>query len=406
MANSRGDVAQGATNKISRNSTSDYEKLKKEMVEMKKENHELKQKLVNKDKENAQLKSRIHKLDNCSSSSISQSSTPTEPASNSGLMSNDEKKHDIIKINTSRKRRIIASYNHKDMGFNQFEPPQMHATETRKTELPPTLSSENFPSLRPAWQPSTNSSPNSAPSFLPSSSKNCALLPAKQSTIQPQSFPKMLKNSSPKSVLPPVSIPSAPSSLPFPSEPKSLKHNIQEIMMYSDSNQQKLPRNISAKIKGPANIKIMRTYTMQKTLEEVRKNDHKNALVVINIMTNNARRKETLMSVRGYQEKIIAKLKTETSPKNIVFIACPPSTKFNTDCYNKSTEYLCKTSKVRFSKSLICIGHLNHDGYHVCFQYQHLMSKTVAAAILNVDPFEAIRMRPDSRGLLGPYRKA
>ena len=58
--------------------------------------------------------------------------------------------------------------------------------------------------------------------------------------------------------------------------------------------------------------------------------------------------------------------------------------------------------QVRFARSLISKGNLNNDGYHVRFEYQHLMSQTVAAAITNVNPFEAFKMRPNSLGRTQP----
>ena len=119
-------------------------------------------------------------------------------------------------------------------------------------------------------------------------------------------------------------------------------------------------------------------------------------------MTNNVRRGESLASVRALQEEIIWMLKSETAPQNIVFIESPPSLKFDTASYNASTQALCKRMNVRFSWTLIRKGHLNHDGYHVRFEHQHLMQRTLAAAILNVDPFRVFNLSPDSRGLLGP----
>ena len=99
----------------------------------------------------------------------------------------------------------------------------------------------------------------------------------------------------------------------------------------------------------------------------------------------------------------ISCVKSETASQNIVFVEAPPSLKFDTASYNTSTQALCKRMNVRFSWTLIRKGHLNQDGYHVRFEHQHLMQRTLAAAILNVVPFQAFNLRPNSRGFLGPY---
>ena len=183
-----------------------------------------------------------------------------------------------------------------------------------------------------------------------------------------------------------------------------------KVIYYTDSNTQSRPHILRARMNEIRNnsgkvpkIEQIRAYTLQKAHKIIQTNNHENALVVINLLTNNVRRGESQASVLALQEEIIWMLKSETAPENIVFIESPPSSKFDTTPYNTSTQALCKRMNVRFSWTLIRKGHLNQDGYHVRFEHQHLMQRTLAAAILNVVPFKAFNLLPNSRGFLGPY---
>ena len=111
--------------------------------------------------------------------------------------------------------------------------------------------------------------------------------------------------------------------------------------------------------------------------------DHIEAIVIVNVHTNNLRRGHSLYNIRGYQETIIWMLKEETSPQNIIFVDSPVSKVFQTHSFNTQTLDLCKREQVGFSHcSLIKKPHLKEDGYHIQRGYQHLVAKTVAGAIL------------------------
>ena len=342
------------------------------------------------------------------------SSQDTEPANNSDPVLENQIPKDI---KPKKKKRSKLTFSHINMGtdprFKHFDQTPSVAITAKTAESPPTYTSENFPSLPekksviqlvPSCQ--MQAVQKNQPWQLPTEkSSNPVLLPV-STTVIPSNLlsTSQSEESKPTSILLPDST-QENSPLPMPSTEKSKLDLPKKIIIYADSNLNKLPRYIIAKIKlirkysaEEPSIEIIPTYTMQKTHKVVQTNDHTDALVIIAIMTNNARRKEPVMSVYNYQEEIIAMLKTETGLQNIVFVACPPSTKFNTYAYNKSTEYLCMNEQVRFARSLISKGNLNNDGYHVRFEYQHLMSQTIAAVVMNVDPFEAFKMRPNSWG--------
>ena len=279
--------------------------------------------------------------------------------------------------------------------FQQSPAPQRNEKEKEKTlPSPPALNFENYPPMSPS---------NSHSSATPTTKNDAS-----------EASPSPAENSTASSVVEsfPASSHPAASPLVVNTSPNShLARNVPEkVIYYTDSNTHTLPQILKEKMneirsdsgKVPE-LEQVRAYTMQKAHKLVQTNNHENAIVVINLMTNNARRRESPASVCGLQEEIIRMLESETAPQNIVFIESPPSLKFDTVTYNKSTEALCKRMNVQFSRTLICKGHLNRDGYHVRFEHQHLMQRTVAAAILNVDPFKAFNLSPNSRGLLGPY---
>ena len=117
----------------------------------------------------------------------------------------------------------------------------------------------------------------------------------------------------------------------------------------------------------------------------VKTRDHSDAIVVVSVLTNNAKRGQSLSYIRGYQEAIMWMLKQETNASNIVFLACPPATAFQTRIYNCYTQDLCDEEGIQFSNTLIKEENLCSDGYHLQFKYQHLMSKSVAAAVLDME---------------------
>ena len=280
----------------------------------------------------------------------------------------------------------------------------------------------SMPNFDPAAVPQSHAKKTENPSSLPIiNDQNYPPLAARnnhgQTSAIPSSIASPISNSwtaSSTASSPISSHPAASPSVANSSPNSHLATNVlDKVVYYTDSNTHTLPRILREKMDEIRNesgkvpkLEQVRAYTMQKAHKLIQTNNHENALVVINIMTNNARRRESPASVCDIQEEIIWMLKSETAPQNIVFIESPPSIKFDIASYNQSTQALCKRMKVRFSKTLICKGHLNHDGFHIRFEHQHLMQKTVAAAILNVDPFKAFKLSPNSRGLLGPHPTA
>ena len=126
--------------------------------------------------------------------------------------------------------------------------------------------------------------------------------------------------------------------------------------------------------------------------------DHTNAVVVINIGVNNVRwGKRTQwthhgiedrhgQTHHGYMKKIVDLLKKQTHPSNIIILQSAPSTKYPMDEFNRASQHLCQTEGIIFAPTMVKEHHLWNDGYHIHDAHRHLLVKSVAAAIMGIDP--------------------
>ena len=171
-------------------------------------------------------------------------------------------------------------------------------------------------------------------------------------------------------------------------------YRAKKVFIYGDSNYQTRHRQLRSKIRElqtdgteKYDITFVRSYTLEKTLVEMQKHDHNNAIVVIATLTNNIRYNQSLTTISRLQGQIIEELKKQTDQKNIVFLACPPTrfpAHFDTHMSNCYTEVVCEREGVRFSESLVKEQHLYlEDGIHVDYEHQDLITRSVAAAIIN-----------------------
>ena len=128
-----------------------------------------------------------------------------------------------------------------------------------------------------------------------------------------------------------------------------------------------------------------------------------NAIVVIGIMTNEAKFSKPIRNTHSRLSRIITKLKTQTHPDNIVILEAVPSLPFNIFAYNNASWVLCRKMGVRFARTLVGEHHLWRDGVHVRHNCRHLLEKSVAAAIANVDPGRLFRLERPPHGPFGPW---
>ena len=190
------------------------------------------------------------------------------------------------------------------------------------------------------------------------------------------------------------SFPQATSSATFESQFSRQTYKAKKLFIYGDSNYQTRHYQLRAKIRElqpdgtkKYDITFIRSYTLEKTLSEMQNHDHNDAIVVIATLTNNIRYNQSLPTIRRLQEQIIKELKRETDQNNIVFLGCPPTrfpAHFDTYMSNCYTEVVCEREGVRFADSLVKEQHLYwRDGIHVAYEHQGVVTRSVAAAIIN-----------------------
>ena len=146
---------------------------------------------------------------------------------------------------------------------------------------------------------------------------------------------------------------------------------------------------------------IHTTYTINKTIVAMEKVDH--AIVIIAIMTNEAKFNKPVRSTHSKLLMMITKLKTQTHPDNIVVLEAVPSLPFDIFSYNRASWNLCKKMGVRMSPTLVGELHLWRDGIHVRHNCRHLLVKSVAAAIVGVDPRRLFGLERPPLGPFGPW---
>ena len=147
------------------------------------------------------------------------------------------------------------------------------------------------------------------------------------------------------------------------------------------------------------------TYHLGPTYRKILETNHQDAIVIICLGVNNVRWDKgtgwTHYGIKdqrghvhhGYMKKIIDHLKGQTHPSNIVIMETPPSTKYSMYNFNKASYFLCKNEGIGFAHTLVAEQHLWRDEYHIRDDHRHLLVKSVAAAILAMEPFGAYGRR-------------
>ena len=214
----------------------------------------------------------------------------------------------------------------------------------------------------------------------------------------------------------PVSLPQPPSPLPFvrpqrslcrlatplPScDPKSMNLNSAsptKVMIYHASNlawaTPKTIENAVHAIISPrphpiSDIKVAKCWTpkLEDVLSEVKKRDHTKSIVVISVMTNNAKAKQSVSHTQSLLKSVFDELKTQVSPQNIIFLESPPSLNFDIYPYNRAAYHTCHNSKIYFAPNLLTRSNIKPDGLHILARYKHLMVKSVSTAIKKMNPY-------------------
>ena len=151
------------------------------------------------------------------------------------------------------------------------------------------------------------------------------------------------------------------------------------------------------------NIELHLTYHLNGTFKDLQKRDHTNSIIVLNVGTNDTRHGTPITNSMHTLTRIINKLKQQTSPQNIIILESSPSTTFDIHPFNHASFSLSRQMGVRFSPILVGEHHLYKDGLHVLRKYKHLMVKSAATAILDIDPLRFYGVARPPAGPNGPW---
>ena len=138
-----------------------------------------------------------------------------------------------------------------------------------------------------------------------------------------------------------------------------------------------------------SNIKVAMCWTpkLEDVLSEVKKRNHAHSIVIISVMTNNAKAKQSVSHSQSLLQSVFDELKTQISPHNIIFLESPPSLNFDIYPYNRAAYHTCHNSQIYFAPNLLTRSNIKPDGLHILARYKHLMVKSVSTAIKKMNPY-------------------
>ena len=167
---------------------------------------------------------------------------------------------------------------------------------------------------------------------------------------------------------------------------------------------------MTSKPKQTYNITFHKTFTLQRTLTDIKTRDLKDSIIIIDTTTNNAKydHNDNFSPHRTHNtlRNIILTLQNKhIDNKNIIILETIPSLKFDIHPYNLAAAATCKQMGVRFCANLVGEAHLwEKDGIHVAHPHRPLHVSSVAAAIVGVDPHQIFRIQRPPLGSYGPWR--
>ena len=212
-------------------------------------------------------------------------------------------------------------------------------------------------------------------------------------------------------------------SVTHPSQrPHMQRDNIQNIHFYHDSNNKYTTKQelqtaldniheMTSKPRQNFNIILHKTFTLQRTLNDIKQRNLSNSIIIIDTTTNNAKHDNEDQSppheTHNTLRNIIITLqhKHNIANKNIIILETIPSLKFDIHSYNLAAATTCRELGVRFCSNLVGESHLFlKDGIHVLHQHRPLLVKSVAAAVVGIDPHRIYRLQRPPLGPNGPWR--
>ena len=161
------------------------------------------------------------------------------------------------------------------------------------------------------------------------------------------------------------------------------------------------------KPKQTYNITLHKTFTLQRTLKDIKTRNLKDSVIIIDTTTNNAKYDHEDQTSPHHTHNTLRNIiltlqQKHVNNKNIIILETIPSFKFDTHPYNLAAAAMCKQLGVRFCPNLVGEPHLSNDGIHVL--HQHRPQHVSSVAIVGVDPHKIFRIERPPLGPYGPWR--
>ena len=208
-------------------------------------------------------------------------------------------------------------------------------------------------------------------------------------------------------------------TLPLPPPPLS-QPLLPTVHLFHDSNLKDITpnelaqalKNVKKQASISLNISPHATYTLPQTFNTIKETTfQKDDIVVITTLTNDARNTKHRQArnptqTKQTQMKILNHLKQFISPHNIIILESPPLlTSPHSDIYNYNNNsfLLSKQLGTRFAETLVGESQIYKDGYHILRSARHLLIKSVAAAVFNINPHRHFGLPRPPFGNFGPW---
>ena len=158
------------------------------------------------------------------------------------------------------------------------------------------------------------------------------------------------------------------------------------------------------------NIQKHATFELQQTYNKIRRSTfNKNDIVILNILTNDARTTnkrppKSLHQIELLLTSIYDHLLSQLPPTNIILLESPPLLYEDIHPFAARSYNIARRRGICLAPTLIGESHIRReDGVHIQRGFHHLLAKTIACAILRQSPHHLFSLRRPPHGDFGPW---
>ena len=148
----------------------------------------------------------------------------------------------------------------------------------------------------------------------------------------------------------------------------SVKRRLQVVHVYQDSNGNNNRGSVEQELEKikkkdvDYQVHYHDTFTLGRTYYKMLENDHRDAIVLISIGTNDIRLRrinpnspKSQRNPHNLIQRMLTLLQRQTKDENIVVIEAPQATWFNVTPYNEANSHICQDRNVRFANTLVSL---------------------------------------------------